>query len=111
MLDILVQDREGLTGPVKNVPIQVPTEDKITVRDLIVTRVRAELSDGNHDVAVSAASRLDQRSAEQHAIRSFTENGLFVIVDDMQLTELDQLVDLHAESLVEFLRIIPLKGG
>ncbi|CCK27928.1 hypothetical protein BN159_3549 [Streptomyces davaonensis JCM 4913] len=78
---------ERETGPRLDV-----AEERLTVRELIRRRMRREE---------------DRRLA----LKAFTANGLIVLVGDRQVTDLDEEVDLTADTEVTFLRLIPLAGG
>lgn len=47
----------------------------------------------------------------QSALELFEKNGYFIIVDDRQITELDEKLTLRKESLIEFYRLTNLVGG
>ncbi|MDT9700020.1 hypothetical protein [Streptomyces sp. P17] len=67
-------------------------EERLTVRELIRRRVRREAD-------------------RERAPKAFTANGLILLVGDRQLTDLDEEIDLTADTEVRFLRLIPLVGG
>lgn len=111
MFDAIITDREGLTGHQNEIIVHISKAATITVRDLIGQKVRAELLQDRQAAQLSVAHRLDPSSAERHAIESFSNNGVFAFLDDAQLTDLDQEIEIKQNSRIEFLRIIPLKGG
>ena len=104
---------------------------RITLRDLIRTRVREEVARANAepgrehrllvqplDAEVSANGyrlseprRLDWEEQARVAIEAFAHNGFFVIVGDHQITELDDELDLEVDTEVSFLRLMALVGG
>ena len=45
------------------------------------------------------------------AIAAFQANGFLVLVDDRQITELDETVHLEPRTKVTFLKLVPLIGG
>jgi len=51
-----------------------------------------------------------QRQFEK-AVRAFNGNGFLVLVDDCQITDLDQTIHLTPQSKVTFLKLVPLMGG
>ncbi|WP_328873398.1 hypothetical protein OHT76_26810 [Streptomyces sp. NBC_00287] len=67
-------------------------EERLTVRELIGRRMR-------------------RKADRERALKAFTANGLIVLVGDRQLTDLDEQVDLTADTEVTFLKLIPLVGG
>jgi hypothetical protein len=54
---------------------------------------------------------LDWEVQFRHACSSFEKNGFLVLVDGMQVTELDTPLDLHEESEIDFIKLVPLVGG
>lgn len=45
------------------------------------------------------------------ALKAFTSNGFFILVDDRQVEELDEVVELRYDTKVSFIKLIPLVGG
>ncbi|MGV9450684.1 hypothetical protein [Streptomyces sp. NPDC003635] len=78
---------ERATGPRLEV-----AEERLTVRELIRRRTRREAD-------------------RERALRAFAGNGLLVLVGDRRLLDLDEEVELTADTEVTFLRLIPLVGG
>lgn len=109
----------------------IPTA--LTLRDLIRTRVREEVAKYNAGSAPAEfrglvmpegatqtpagfelrtrARRVDWVKQADVAIDAFQRNGFFVIVDDRQVTELDEELALTGSSDVRFVRLVPLVGG
>jgi len=54
---------------------------------------------------------LDEEKQYAKAIGSFQGNGFLVLVDDRQITDLDDNVRLTADTKVTFLKLVPLVGG
>ena len=44
-------------------------------------------------------------------VESFEKNGFLVLVDGEQVTELDSRLDLHDDSEIDFIKLVPLVGG
>jgi hypothetical protein len=55
--------------------------------------------------------RIDWETQYAKALDAFGRNGFLLLVDDVQLTELDEQVTLHHDTKVTFLRLVPLVGG
>ena len=103
----------------------------ITLRDLIRTRVREEVARYNaapRDVfeglvmpegaepaqagyAMGRPRRVDWERQADRAIEAFGRNGFFVLVDDRQVTELDEPLALTTDSDIRFVRLVQLVGG
>ena len=54
---------------------------------------------------------LDWQQQFDRALAAFERNGFLVLVDDRQITGLDEKIPLTAQSSVTFLRLVPLIGG
>ncbi len=54
---------------------------------------------------------LDWEKQYVKAISAFKGNGFLVFVDDRQLTDLEETIQLTAETKVTFLKLVPLIGG
>jgi hypothetical protein len=105
--------------------------ERITAGELIRSRVYQEVTEYNaratghfrglvqptdaeqqlNGYHLRAGRRIDWQAQYQKALEAFKRNGFLLLVDDRQLTELDQEVDLQTGSEVTFLRLLPLVGG
>jgi len=54
---------------------------------------------------------LDWKVQFERACSSFERNGFLVLVDGRQVSELDERIELRADSEVEFVKLVPLVGG
>ena len=45
------------------------------------------------------------------ATEAFKTNGFLILVDNQQVTELDDVIQIEPETSITFLRLIPLVGG
>ncbi|TDW86239.1 hypothetical protein EV647_6319 [Kribbella sp. VKM Ac-2566] len=82
---------------------------RITLRDLVRTRVREEVARLNAEP--DQQRHLDWEQQADRAIEAFGRNGFFVLVDDRQVTELDEELELTADSDIRFVRLVQLVGG
>ncbi len=55
--------------------------------------------------------RLDWEHELERALSAFERRAVLLLVDDRQLTDLDEVVDLRPETRITFLRLVPLAGG
>jgi hypothetical protein len=55
--------------------------------------------------------RIDWQQQADRAIEAFQRNGFFVLVDDRQVTELDEALNLAADTDICFVRLVQLAGG
>lgn len=105
--------------------------DRVSVRELIRTRVREEVAKANADrsqprrllVAPLEAEEtvngyrlregrtIDWEGQAAIAVDAFQKQSFFVFVDGQQVGSLEDEVALQADSEVRFLRLTPLVGG
>jgi hypothetical protein len=122
--DVRVRDdeRPGREPPDDLVLSGLP--DRLTVRELIRTRVREEAAIANADRRPRPARPLlvtpyegrpgrmiDWQEQADVAVDAFGRQAFFVFVDGEQVETLDDEVSLHTDSEVRFLRLTPLVGG
>ncbi|QWF81625.1 hypothetical protein [Amycolatopsis sp. CA-230715] len=104
---------------------------RVTVRELVRLRVRAEVEAHNArpravfrglvrptDAEITANGyllrkprQLDWGKQAAIAEKAFAGNGFFVLVGDRQVESLDETVELSADTRVSFVRLVPLAGG
>lgn len=103
----------------------------ITARELIRERVFQEVQAYNQKmtdvfrglVAPTDAERvlngfrlrttrsIDPEKQCKLAMQAFEQNGFILLVDDQQVSELDQQIELKTSTSVVFLKLTPLVGG
>ncbi len=105
--------------------------EKMTVRELITRRVRAEVR--RHNAAPGLVYRglvqpteaervlngfrfskpraIDEEAQVAQAVEAFGRNGFLLFVGDEQVEDLDAEVVLGEEIEVGFVRLVPLIGG
>ncbi|RZT26284.1 hypothetical protein EV649_0025 [Kribbella sp. VKM Ac-2569] len=103
IVDVSGAGRVGTTTLLEGIP------SRITLRDLVLTRVRDEVARLNADP--QKQRQLDWEQQAERAIEAFGRNGFFVLVDDRQVTELDEELELTADSDIRFVRLVQLVGG
>jgi hypothetical protein len=104
---------------------------RVSVRELIRTRVREEVARANSDRSKPRKLLVEPLDAEETvsgyqlrkgrlidwerqaevAIEAFERQSFFVFVDGAQVEALDEEVALGVDSEVRFLRLTPLVGG
>lgn len=57
------------------------------------------------------AHQIDAKKQIQVALSAFQKNGYIMLVDDQQVESLDQVVRVHPEMQVCFIKLVPLVGG
>ena len=134
MAGVTVQVRDETTGGdvLGALELQL-AEERTTVRDLIRARVHQEVRAHNARASAGRFRGLVQPSADEQrlngspdarrprrvdaerqtavALRAFERGQVLLLVDDRQLTELDDEVTLQPGTGVVFLKLTPLVGG
>jgi hypothetical protein len=101
-----------------------------TLREIIRLRVQQEVERFNHSDARAFQGLIQPEETERllngakpthrlldsekqyaSAITAFQGNGFLVLVDEHQVTELDEEVHIKPETKVTFLKLVPLIGG
>lgn len=105
--------------------------ERITVRELIRTRVYQEVRDYNlrqpeyfrgliqptdaertlNGFKVRQGRRIDPEKQFERAIEAFYRNGFLVLVNDRQVDELEEEIEVRPDTTITFLKLVPLVGG
>lgn len=105
--------------------------EKITVRELIRSRVYQEVKDFNtqqpeyfqglvqptetehtlNGYKLRKPRKINWETQFEKAITAFQSNGFILLVDDQQVTELDEEITIAPETAVSFMKLVPLVGG
>ena len=131
---VTIKDQSGVGRVAASITLD-GVEDRITLRDLVRTRVREEVARYNAERAANRGDtfaglvmpegaeltrqgfrmpkprHIDWEQQAAKAIEAFGRNGFFVLVDDRQVTELDEELALTADSDIRFIRLVQLVGG
>ena len=103
----------------------------ITVKNLIEARVTQEVKKYNAEAGgdfsglvqpteseqllngfrLQKGSLVDEDKQKQAAIRAFNSSGFFLLVNDRQVSELDDEIVITPSTVVVFLKLVPLVGG
>ena len=135
MTTVIIKDESGSGRIASSITLETVVE-RITLRDLITTRVREEVARYNAHradpgdagdvfaglvmpegaVPTPAGFRMPSRRPvdwEQAAesLKAFRRNGFFILVDDRQITDLDEELELTADTDIRFIRLVALVGG
>ena len=102
-----------------------------TLREIIRSRIYQEVSDYNQHKGDIFKGLVKPSDTEQvlngyklkkprlinweeqadNAIQAFLRNGFFVMIDNKQRTELDEIITITPETMVSFVKLVPLVGG
>lgn len=129
MASVIVRD-ESRPGRVVSELVLPDVPGRLTLRELIRTRIREEVAIANLERSMPRPLLVRPRDAEvtlnggyraprpidweeqaRVAEEAFVQNGFFVLVDGVQVDDLEQELSLSADSSVRFLRLTPLVGG
>lgn len=110
--------------------VQFPAE-KISVQELIEARVTQEVEAYNASLngkfmgliqpsasekdlngfKLKKGKKVNIEEQQQTAITAFQSNSFFLLVNDKQVTELDDTIIITPKTIVGFLKLTPLVGG
>ncbi|MEM7331854.1 MAG: hypothetical protein AAF490_07170 [Chloroflexota bacterium] len=127
---ILVRDETTLGQTTNELVLEFFTQT-ITVQALIQQRVKHEVTQFNRSRSTDYVGlvqpaesevilngfrmhkkrEIDWQKQAKLAEEAFLTNGFILLVDDKQVTELDDSLQLHPNTQVTFLKLIPLVGG
>lgn len=130
MNEVLIKDQSIGGDAINTINLEFK-EEIITVRDLIISRVRKEVEIYNSNVKdrymglvtpnnvekllnnkeQSESHTVDFEKQSYIALDGFMNNQFFVIVADRQAENLDEKVNLTKVKEVEFIKLTPLVGG
>jgi hypothetical protein len=102
-----------------------------TARELVRSRVREEVERHNQSLPEVFCGLVQPEESErilngfrmrvprplnweaqfERARSSFEQNGFLLVVDGRQATDLDERIELHPDSEVRFIKLVPLVGG
>src|SRR5919204_1771915 len=122
---------EWTPGGVANEWVLELLTERVTARELIRSRIYQEVSEYNartpgyfrglvqpteaervlNGYRIRAGRQIDWQAQLEQALAAFQRHGFILLVDDRQLSDLDEEVVLRPGSQVTFLKLIPLAGG
>jgi hypothetical protein len=129
--NILMIRDETAMGEIMYELEMVFSKKRISVKDIIIERVKYEVDNYNSKVTDQYYGLVQPKNAEQLlnkfklnskakvdvdkqikvALLAFQSNGFFLLVDDEQVEELEQMVDVSEHQTVSFIKLTPLVGG
>jgi len=122
---------EAIPGPRTGRKSVTVAQAATTAKELIRSRVQQEVERHNESLPevfcglvqpdeserilngfrMRARRPLDWTVQFDRACRSFEKNGFLLIVDGRQAVDLDEPIELRADSEVQFVKLVPLVGG
>jgi hypothetical protein len=130
-MQVMVCD-QTVGGPITHQMMIDFLTENITLRDLIKSRVYQEVKDTNAKRSISAtamfqlsATEAMLNEAQKHrefkpiefqteydkAIDAFLKGRYFVLIDNHQPMDLDEMIVLHPDKKVNFIKLVYLTGG
>ncbi len=111
--------------------LDLQQEERVTVRELIRQRIYAEVQRFNATEPgyfrglvrpreaeetlkgwkLREARRIDPAEQFRSALDAFQSNGYFILINDQQVTTLDEEIAITPELKVSFVKLVPLVGG
>jgi hypothetical protein len=130
LITVTVKD-ENFSGKVLQEVLVGFKNETVTIKEIIEARVRQEVENYNNKLPEYYNGLIQPSDAEKTingfklrskkpidtekqvyvALDAFQKNGFFVLVDDQQCSSLDQVVHLHSDTKIGFLKMTPLVGG
>ena|SRR5689334_24435079 len=127
---LTIRDETTSGGTLREFALELLTE-RITVRELIRSRVYQEVQDYNRrqpqvfhglvqpsdaEMALNGYKlrkprTIDWKQQYDKAIEAFESNGILILVDDKQVDSLDEEIVVRPDTRVSFLRLTMLVGG
>lgn len=128
-VEVTVRDETTSGDVLGELALQLESE-RLTVRELITSRVNAEVRVHNarggrtayrglvdpepHEQRLNPIRKprkVDGPAQVEVALDAFARGRVLILVDDRQVTELEDQVILRSGSSVSFLKLTPLVGG
>ncbi|MDP5135565.1 hypothetical protein ORJ04_06330 [Rheinheimera baltica] len=125
---LTVKDENAFGHMLSQAIITFPAE-RITVRQLIVARIEQEVERYNAgasadfvglvkpceaEIILNGARKgrlIDVNQQKQAALAAFQANAFFLLINDRQVTELEQNILITPNTKVAFVKLVPLIGG
>ena len=127
---VTVRDETTSGNATNELTLEFLTE-RITIRELIRSRVYQEVRDYNarasghfrglvqptdaerelNGYRLRPGRTIDWEAQFERALKAFRGNGVLILVDDRQVGDLDEKIVLRPETQISFLRLVPLVGG
>ncbi len=105
--------------------------DRLTVKQLIRERVKNEVQQYNakktshfHGLVQPTDAEktlngyklrqprlIDWEKQYENALKAFQSNGFLILVDDRQVDDLEEFIEIRPDTIVTFLKLVPLVGG
>jgi len=129
-MTVTIKDETFAGKVLSQILIQIEN-DSCMLKELIEKRVRAEVGSFNESLPrhftglvqpneseatlngylLKNRNKIDIEKQVFVALNAFQKNAYFVLVDDEQITNLDEVIELPSERKISFVKLTPLVGG
>ncbi|MEL7123812.1 MAG: hypothetical protein AAFO07_30515 [Bacteroidota bacterium] len=129
-MKITIKDENFAGKALSQILIEIE-KDSCTLKEIIEKRVEAEVEKYNklllkyftglvqpteseatlNGYLVGNRRKIDVEKQVFVALNAFQKNSFFVLVDDEQITELDEVIELQSKRKISFIKLTPLVGG
>ena len=126
---LTIRDESATGQLLRSFLLELPT-DVTTVRELIRARVEQEVSAYNArppeapfnglvqpvgaEVVLNGSKprrAIDAKEQADRAVEAFARHQFFLLLDDRQVDDLDELIVVRDVSKISFVKLVPLVGG
>lgn len=127
---VTIKDETGTGKIISSSKIHFP-ESLVTVKQIIERRVVSEVKNFNNrgkenfygliqpvdteatlnGYKMKIFKPIDEKKQVEAALEAFSQNGFFMLIDNLQVESLEQTFLLHEDSQVGFVKLTPLVGG
>lgn len=127
---VTIRDETASGSSFNSFTLEFLTE-KVTLREIIRARVYQEVQDYNQQTPelfrglvapteaeqalngfkLKAPRKIDWEKQFARAIEGFEGNAFFVLIDERQAEELDEIHTVSVETEISFVKLVPLVGG
>ena len=129
-INISIRD-ENFSGKVLQEVLVGFKSEVVTIKEIIEARVRQEVESYNKKLPEYYRGLIEPTDAEKTingfklrnkkpideekqvyvALDAFQKNGFFVLVDNLQATDMEQKIPLTGDTQISFVKLTPLVGG
>mgnify|MGYP000365587080 FL=1 len=117
-----------IPGDISN-SFKIELEEITTPKEIISVRVKEEIKNYNEkandklkslvrplakETVLNSFKKKKEIDVEKQiyvALEAFQKNGFFILVDDLQVSELNQKIQLKESSSISFIKLTQLVGG
>ncbi|NOQ15376.1 MAG: hypothetical protein GQ583_12980 [Methyloprofundus sp.] len=127
---LLVRDENALGNVYNELKLNFD-KIEVSVRDIIIERVFQEVQKYNEKAVAYKFALVQPKEDEMRlnhakekkkklinvekqveiALKAFDSNGFFILLDERQIEDIEEIVTLKADTIISFIKLTPLVGG